>query len=143
MAPLTGLARGAAAFSWPFAHIALATQISEEAVKESKAGKLPPADGRPEYRGKGAATSVMEHVLVQMATFPKLVVALIVYSYFFPDVSAFATLDFKSAAFLAGVKSIVLRDLVVTWIAAGACVSGARRATAGHEARATGGKHSL
>ncbi len=99
----------AASLAWPISNIALAATMKPEDSQT--------ADER--FAGKPVADTVSDHINVQLSTLPKLFVAALALYYTYPsDLAPFAKLGWDAASW-AAVRPILLRDLLVTWIAAG------------------------
>jgi len=118
------MARAAAALTWPLSNMAWALA----APPGADANKAVPAATR--FKGKAVADTPYDHLMVQLATLPKLAYACAAYYYFSPlagkayptaepgGLAAFASLGLNEATARL-VAPIVLRDLAVLWVAAG------------------------
>jgi sterol desaturase/sphingolipid hydroxylase (fatty acid hydroxylase superfamily) len=77
--------------------------------------QTPPKDksAADAFAGKPVANTLWDHIGVQLGTWPKLFVALLVYSYYFPSIEACKVLSQD------WIKMILVRDLVITYLTAG------------------------
>ncbi len=109
MAQIGGVTRMVASLFWPASNIALAAVMKPE--------KAETADAR--FAGKPVANTVADHINVELATLPKLALAALAMYYTYPsDLTPFANLGLNAATWTA-VRPILLRDLAITWLAAG------------------------
>ena len=93
--------------TWPIGHYA---QMLAEAISPFEAG----APDAKAAKGKPVANTVADHVSLQTGTFPKFVIAWIVYNYFMGDWQKYALV--LSWDWISG---IIFRDVAITLLVAG------------------------